>query len=593
MHMPPEVETPGMRASLRLLLSALAVAAALTLLPASAGAVSGTATITVDPPATNLGEVDLNTPGVPVSITVTNTSGVSASNVIATVSDPAEMNVNLGSCMSVAPGGQCTLTLTFLPVSTGDKLITFDVAGSNTNTVSGNSIVASVIDPTMSVDVSSHDFGTIDFDSPSRPTSDFTISNTGTGPLTIQNLGLATGTSFVLVRGSCAATQTFSIAAGASCTIGVTFDPAGTGGAIDTVNFTSNDPDNPVGAVEVAGSAYHQALSGPSTYLQFGMRDIDAGPTATQTVTLTNDGAVPTTVGGASILGTYAGDFEIVSDGCSVTLAPGETCGVTLAFDPHELTLGGTAMDVTLSVGYGLKGASYTLPLEGTATLDELTGPAPVSFPQQQLGSGASAPRTLSFRNMGTETVTIHSVTLGGADAGDFTKSADYCSSVGLLYPGEICTIDIAFDPQSAGTRLANLAISYGTWGKTLNLAISGAAITPPPPAPPAPQLSVSLAKPGKLAKLRKLKLTAGCANVACSVAVSGSLSFKSAGKSYKRTLNGKLASALGPRALVISLPKSFTRHAGQLDGAAKLTLTVTAAAPGGSAARTIRKSLR
>ena len=68
--------------------------------------------------------------------------------------------------------------------------------------------------------------------------------------------------------------------------------------------------------------------------------DVTVGTTASQTVTVTNDGTAPLTIGQVSAL---TGAFSIVTDGCStLVLAPTDSCDIDIEFTP---TATGSASD--------------------------------------------------------------------------------------------------------------------------------------------------------------------------------------------------------------------------------------------------------
>jgi len=59
--------------------------------------------------------------------------------------------------------------------------------------------------------------------------------------------------------------------------------------------------------------------------LVFGAQDVDAGPTLSQTVTITNDGAADLHISDVNRTGADAAEFVIESDSGEATLAPGYT----------------------------------------------------------------------------------------------------------------------------------------------------------------------------------------------------------------------------------------------------------------------------
>lgn len=85
-------------------------------------------------------------------------------------------------------------------------------------------------------------------------------------------------------------------------------------------------------------------------------------------------------------------------------------------------------------------------------------GPS-LDFGDQAVGS-SSAPRRITLTNAGPGypfSIDIGQITIAGAAAGDFSISADGCSTFSLL-PGS-CTLDVTFVPSAGGTRSAQLNV--------------------------------------------------------------------------------------------------------------------------------------
>ena len=90
---------------------------------------------------------------------------------------------------------------------------------------------------------------------------------------------------------------------------------------------------NPWGAVDGVWSA--NSVSAPAvtlspTALTFGNQA--PGASTSQTVTVTNSGSAALSITGLKLTGTNPGDFT--ATGCTASVAPGNTCTVTVTFDP-------------------------------------------------------------------------------------------------------------------------------------------------------------------------------------------------------------------------------------------------------------------
>jgi hypothetical protein len=98
---------------------------------------------------------------------------------------------------------------------------------------------------------------------------------------------------------------------------------------------TGNDGSD-IGAVELQ-STPGTACASPSGRA-FGSRSVDAGPSPTQTVTLTNAGTSTLNVSTVALVGANPGEFTISSDTCAgASVAAGASCTVGVAFDPSSV----------------------------------------------------------------------------------------------------------------------------------------------------------------------------------------------------------------------------------------------------------------
>ncbi len=96
--------------------------------------------------------------------------------------------------------------------------------------------------------------------------------------------------------------------------------------------------------------------------------------------------------------------------------------------------------------------------------------PATVNFEAQPLGTVSAAQQvTLTA---GSETLQIHHLQPGGADASDFIVTADECSGE-TLEPGVACTFTVRFLPSATGQRSATLIVHTDP-AITLELRLSG-----------------------------------------------------------------------------------------------------------------------
>jgi len=83
--------------------------------------------------------------------------------------------------------------------------------------------------------------------------------------------------------------------------------------------------------------------------------------------------------------------------------------------------------------------------------------PTSLDFGSVAVGSSRPA-QTVTVRNHGCSSLTIGTITLGGTNAGEFATQNDNCSGQSLA-PGASATLQVVFNPTSAGAKTATLSI--------------------------------------------------------------------------------------------------------------------------------------
>ena len=104
--------------------------------------------------------------------------------------------------------------------------------------------------------------------------------------------------------------------------------------------------------------------------------------------------------------------------------------------------------------------------------------PGPLAFGEQNINSGTTAAVIVTVTNIGNASLTFTGaeVALTGADASEFTLTAD--SGENPLPPSATRTVQVAFDPSSAGLKSASLTItSDDTDDATVTVTLSGTGI--------------------------------------------------------------------------------------------------------------------
>ena len=215
------------------------------------------------------------------------------------------------------------------------------------------------------------------------------------------------------------------------------------------------------------------ASSGPAvsltpTSLNFGA--VATGVTSpAETVTLKKSGNASLTITAIALTGTNSGDF-LETTTCTSSLAAGASCTIKVQFKPSAIG----ARSAAVSIADNAAGSPQQVPLSGTGTAAELS-PTSVSFGTLAVGLTSSV-KTVTLKNVGTTAITITSIAVTGAEAGDFPRTATSCGS--SLAAAASCTVSVTFKPTTTGARSANLTFTDNASGSPQQVSLSGTGTT-------------------------------------------------------------------------------------------------------------------
>ena len=298
------------------------------------------------------------------SLTLTNPGTAPLLLNTVTVTPSSEYQVVSTTCAqpypaTLAPGASCTVNLSFTPQASGARPGTLTV-GSNVPSspysarLSGKGLAPAVAFNAANVNFSGQPFTT-------SVTRTVTVTNAGNATLTISGTSVS-GTSFArAVGGSCATSFPATLTAGASCTVVLDFTPTAAATYTGTLTLTSNAPGTatlPLSGVGTVGPTASLLLNPAS--LAFGNQPLTA-VSATQTVTVSNQGGAAMNVSGITVAG--AG-FALANSTCGtlpITLTASASCTVGVSL---TTTLIGTYSG-TLTVTSDAPGGAQIVPLTG------------------------------------------------------------------------------------------------------------------------------------------------------------------------------------------------------------------------------------
>jgi len=312
--------------------------------------------------------------------------------------------------------------------------------------------------------------------------SNLTLTFSNTSPTTPW-LAVTTGaTSFAFDSGTttCGAAPfvtPFSLAAGASCTIGVNFNPQTPSSLTGIIEISDNGGGSPQ-SIDLKGTGAAAAANVSPNSLAFGNVSINTDSPA-QTVTLSNTGATALTISSIAATSPYVAHPN-GTDGstCSGTLAGNSTCLIAVTFDPTTAGFQGGTLTVLDNIG-GSQSLTQTVTLTGTGLQAVANvSPGSLTFNNQLLGT-TSVAQPVQVSNTGAGALAINNIGITGTNGGEFNQTNDCGSSV----PGlGNCTIYVTFSPSgtvTTATQAATLTIADSDNTGSQTVMLTGTEIYP------------------------------------------------------------------------------------------------------------------
>jgi len=190
--------------------------------------------------------------------------------------------------------------------------------------------------------------------------------------------------------------------------------------------------------------------------------------------------------------------------GISILLGNGDG-----TFQPH--------IDFPLSFGNPVVAASdfnqdgrVDLAITEGILLQTTVQPAPfgLNFPSQNVGT-TSPSQPVFLKNLDTSALAISSVSLVGANPGDFVIGSNSCGA--SVSSGATCTVGVSFAPTAKGARSASLAFTDGAPASPQTVALTGTGLGTAPPAVALSPTSISF--PAQLVSTSSAAMTITLAN--------------------------------------------------------------------------------
>ena len=402
-----------------------------------------------------------------VVLSNTGTGTLAISSISITGANAGDFTQSNNCASSVAVSGSCTINVTFTPSTTGARSAAISVADNaagspQTVALTGTGIAAVA---GISFSPTSLAFGNQQVAVASAPLST-TVTNTGSATLTISAVTITgTNPSDFTRTSTCT-----NVAPSGTCTISVTFTPGATGARSASISVTDNAAGSPQ-SVPLTGTGTAAAVGLSPASLTFGAQTVGT-TSAAQPVTLTNTGNATLTISSITVTGTNAGDFSQTNN-CTSSVAIGGSCTINVKFSPSA----GGSRTASVSIADSAVGSPQTVALTGTGVS---TAPAVTFSPSGGLGFGNvivnnSALVVQNIQNSGNATLTISSITVGGANASMFTE---HTTCGGTLAAGLTCEISVVFTPTSVGPKSATVSVTDNAAGSPHVFNVTGTGIT-------------------------------------------------------------------------------------------------------------------
>ena len=359
------------------------------------------------------------------------------------VSGNSNLGVALPASVTIPSGGSQNFNVTItsavqLGVGTFSETITGTAVSGPQHSLPLNLKVDNPgLTPTITVMPSPSSITTTQADTVTIAVAGGSGNPTPTGSVTLSS-GSYTSTATTLTSGSAMITIPAGSLATGTDTLTATYSPDSSGALIYTGATGTN-------SVTVTGATGSGASLAPNP-LAFGgqVYKTTSPPLA---VVLSNAGSTALTGITPSLTGTNPTDFAITTgtNACGTTLAAGSTCNLWITFTP--INTGN--LQATLSVADSASNTPQTATLTGT-----------YDYFYADVGAALAAqPVSVYFSASGTLN-SIQVLTQGAANL-DFTYGPGGSCGTDTAYTvGEVCTVNVVFNPQAPGVRLGAVLLT-------------------------------------------------------------------------------------------------------------------------------------
>jgi sugar lactone lactonase YvrE len=426
----------------------------------------------------NFGSVAMNVQSPPQTLTLTNNNPVALTVGTITISAPSPFAEGVDTCSGItltANGGACTVTVTFTPTAaqsypSGALTIPLTYNSGMTLQPATVQLTGTGTAPTSALAPNSLNFGTVVDGTGPSTSQTATLSNTGSGPLSVTSIAVSAGSGFTLAGGTCG-TPSFltpsTLPAKSSCSILVTFSPTAVQSYTDTLTVIDNSTSG-VHTLSLTGVGASNTPTGSFTpgAINFGNQTQQSMSNA-WTITLNNTSPVAMNALAIATTGGNNTDFTIPASPCGTSLAANSTCSFQVTFTPSTVGPESTTLSASFTGG---SGGTITASLSGTGIAPTAAvAPQQLDFGTIVYGAGQSADKVVTLSNTSSGPMTISSKTVTGSS---FFLDTTNCGTV--LAKQSSCTINIYFNPAAGGSATGTLTITDSATGSPQIVPLTG-----------------------------------------------------------------------------------------------------------------------
>lgn len=407
--------------------------------------------LTIAPGSLIFNPQQVNTSSPQQTIVISNQGATVTFSTISVSAGPFSQTNN---CGSLGNGQSCSVAVTYSPTATGTQTATLSIADDASGSPQTVSLSGTAVgQPAVTLSSTSLTFANQNVGTTSAAQS-ITMTNTGAGPLSISSI--AASNEFTQTN-NCGN----SLIVNGSCTINVTFTPAGANTRTGTITISDNAQNSPQ-TISLSGTGLGAVATVAPSSLTFASQAVGT-TSAAQSFTLTNTGNADLLITSIASNSSQFGE----SNNCASTMTATSSCTISVTYSP---TVGGAVSGAIIINTSNDGSPSVSLTGSGTGPVSSVS-PTSLNFGSVSLNT-ASATQTITLSSTGTTDLTVGTIAISG----DYAQTNNCPAS---LATGSNCTINVTFTPVAAGARTGTLTIPDNGASGGHSVALAGVGLGP------------------------------------------------------------------------------------------------------------------